>query len=251
MSRKKIVAGNWKMNKTWEEAQSLVNELLPLIASFTAVEKVIIPAFPYLSGISSQIGAAPLHLGAQDCSAQDLGAYTGEVSAKMLSSLNCKYVLVGHSERRTYHHESTALLIGKLKQVLTNGLTPIFCIGETLNERKSGNQEETVGAQVIDVLNGIDKREVSKMIIAYEPVWAIGTGETATPGQAQEMHAFIRQLVKTNYGKEIADNMSILYGGSCNAQNARELFSCADIDGGLIGGASLKAEDFSKIIASF
>lgn len=251
MSRKKIVAGNWKMNKTWAEAQSLVSELLPLIKSTQGVEKIIIPPFPFLSGFNVLLNDSHIRLGAQDCSAHVSGAYTGEVSALMLQSLNCKYVLVGHSERRSYHHEQEPLLIQKIKQALANDIVPIFCIGETLTERKSGEQEKIVGRQIMSVLNELDKKDLSNLILAYEPVWAIGTGETATPQQAQDMHAFIRQLLKSNYGDDISNTLSVLYGGSCNAQNAKELFACEDIDGGLIGGASLKAEDFSKIIASF
>jgi triosephosphate isomerase (TIM) len=251
MSRKKIVAGNWKMNKTLEEANALVDTLLPLLKGNEEIVKIIIPPFPFLSALSFKLINSSLQLGAQDCSAFMQGAYTGEVSAAALQSVGCKYVLVGHSERRTYHNETNELLIEKTKQALNVGLTAIFCFGESLHQRKANEQETVVATQITSVLNALTSEQLHHVILAYEPVWAIGTGETATPQQAQTMHQFIRALIEKNYGSALANSISILYGGSCNAQNAQELFACPDIDGGLIGGASLKADDFSKISYSF
>ena len=251
MSRKKIVAGNWKMNKTLEEANALVDSLLPLLNENEEVVKIIIPPFPFLSALHFKLSNTDLQLGAQDCSAYTQGAYTGEVSATALQSVGCKYVLVGHSERRTYHNETNELLIEKIKQALNTGLTAIFCFGESLHQRKANQHETVVATQITSVLNALTPQQLQHIILAYEPVWAIGTGETATPQQAQAMHQFIRALMEKNYGNTLAHSISILYGGSCNAQNAQELFACPDIDGGLIGGASLKADDFSKISYSF
>lgn len=250
MLRRKIVAGNWKMNKTLTEARELVKSLQSLIGSDVQERVVIIPPFPFLGVLSSDLSGSSIHLGAQDCSAHAQGAYTGEVSAGALKSVGCSYVLVGHSERRGYHHEQETLLIEKTKQALLSGLTVILCVGESLEERRNGSQEQVVGKQIMSIWNALNDTERAQLIMAYEPVWAIGTGETASPEQAQSMHAFIRALIKDNYGDALADNLTILYGGSCNAQNAKELFACPDIDGGLIGGASLKADDFTKIVYS-
>lgn len=236
------------MNKTLEEAISLVDAVL-LNAQNNLSTKIFIPPFPFLTTVASKIQSRnDFFLGAQNCSNQNSGAFTGEVSAAMLASVGCSYVLVGHSERRQYFNETSSILAEKIKQALANNLKPIFCFGETLAERKSNTHFEVVKKQLDEVLDTVNENEFKSFVLAYEPVWAIGTGETASPQQAQEMHAFIRSSISTKYSKTIAENTSILYGGSCNPQNASELFACQDIDGGLIGGASLKADDFCKII---
>ena len=248
MSRNKIVAGNWKMNKTLSEAIELVSAISKNPGD-KSVTKIVFPPFPLISAVTNFIGATGgFYTGAQNCSEHASGAFTGEVSAAMLKSIGCKYVLVGHSERRQYFGETNILASKKIKLALENNLKVIYCIGETLTERKENVHFDVVKKQLSESLQGLS---IENVIIAYEPVWAIGTGETATPAQAQEMHAHIRICLKTLFNAEIADSTSILYGGSCNAQNASELFACADIDGGLIGGASLKADDFCKIIRSF
>jgi triosephosphate isomerase (TIM) len=190
-------------------------------------------------------------VGAQDCSNEEKGAFTGEISAEMIKAVGADYVILGHSERRTYQKEGNALLNKKTKLALKHDLTPIFCIGELLEEREAGKLFDVVKSQLAEGLFDLDAQTIGKIVIAYEPVWAIGTGVTASPEQAQEMHAYIRQLLTEQYGKSVADEISVLYGGSCNAKNAREIFSKPDVDGGLIGGASLKAEDFAQIIGSF
>lgn len=257
MSRKKIVAGNWKMNKSLQDAKTLVEMItnqinVPLAIGIDEVTKIIIPAFPYLSSIGDQLSKKEnFFLGAQNCHTLSSGAFTGEVSASMLNSVGCSYVLVGHSERREYFKEKEADFILKIKEALKNNLRPIFCVGETIHERKTDNHFKVITEQLTTVLKEFSVTEFSKFIIAYEPVWAIGTGETATAAQAQEMHAFIRSIITDIYDSAIAANVSILYGGSCNPQNAQELFRCPDVDGGLIGGASLNSDDFCKIISSF
>ncbi len=252
MSRKKIVAGNWKMNKSLQEAKTLVERIIDQVNEFDDVTKIIIPPFPYLDTVNQLASKkANFFTGAQNCHTHAHGAYTGEVSAPILSSVGCQYVLVGHSERRNYFKEKDTDLILKIKQALANNLHPIFCVGETIYERKTDNHFKVITEQLTTVLKEFTLDEFSKFVIAYEPVWAIGTGETATSQQAQEMHAYIRSTVSDIYDSTIAANVSILYGGSCNAQNAQELFACKDVDGGLIGGASLNADDFCKIIFSF
>ena len=252
MSRQKIVAGNWKMNTTLSEAMFLIDGILSSMNLSNEVIKIIIPPFPYLLSISNKIGETEhIYLGAQNCHTEASGAYTGEVSASMLAFVGCSYVLVGHSERRCYYKETSEELIKKIKSALHNNLKPIFCIGETLAQRQTNIHFTVVANQLSEVLKSFTSSEFSNIVIAYEPVWAIGTGETATSVQAQEMHAFIRKEIAQLYSNLIAQESTILYGGSCNAQNAQELFACEDVDGGLIGGASLKAEDFCKIAASF
>ncbi len=252
MERKKIVAGNWKMNKSLQEAQTLVEMITPQVNDFDEVTKIIIPPFPYLYPVNELIAnKANFYLGAQNCHTNANGAFTGEVSANMLNSVGCSYVLVGHSERRQYFKEKDADFVLKIREALKNNLQPIFCIGETIYERKTDNHFKAVTEQLTAVVKKFSIEEFSKFVLAYEPVWAIGTGETATSQQAQEMHAFIRNLVADIYDSAVAANVSILYGGSCNPQNAQELFACKDVDGGLIGGASLNADDFCKIIFSF
>lgn len=252
MGRKKIVAGNWKMNKSLQDAKTLVGMIVNQVNDFDEVTKIIIPSFPYLCALGDQLSKKEnFFLGAQNCHTHASGAYTGEVSASMLTSVGCHYVLVGHSERRQYFKEKEADFILKIKEALKNNISPIFCVGETIYERKTDNHFKVITEQLTAVLKEFSVTEFSKFIIAYEPVWAIGTGETATSAQAQEMHAFIRAIITDIYDSARAENVSILYGGSCNSQNAQELFSCKDVDGGLIGGASLNADDFCKIIFSF
>lgn len=252
MSRQKIVAGNWKMNTTLSEAMFLIDGILSKLDTTREVTKIIIPPFPYLLSISNKIGETEhIYLGAQNCHAEASGAYTGEVSTAMLASVGCSYVLVGHSERRCYFKETNEALIKKIQSALQHHLKPIFCIGETLGQRQTNTHFTIVANQLSEVLKSFTDTEFSNIVIAYEPVWAIGTGETATSAQAQEMHAFIRKEIAQLYSKAVAQETTILYGGSCNAQNAQELFACEDVDGGLIGGASLKADDFCKIAASF
>ncbi|MEO6884203.1 MAG: triose-phosphate isomerase [Bacteroidia bacterium] len=251
MGRKKIVCGNWKMNLLPDEVNFLLQKIIFLLKEKPApnIEKIIAPPFIYLNGISKKLDE--LILSAQNCSSEKNGAFTGEISAKMLYSVGVQNIIIGHSERRNYFFETHEILTKKVNRCLENNLQPIFCVGEKLEERNSNLQFEIVEKQLRESLFHLDKNHFSKLIIAYEPVWAIGTGVTATSEQAQEMHQHIRKIISEKYGKEIAEQISILYGGSCNAANAKELFSCADIDGGLIGGASLKAEDFVQIIHSF
>ena len=253
MNRKKIVAGNWKMNLNVAEATHLATAICSqLIEKPQQAEVVLIPPFTFITEVrkilAEQSGIA---VGAQNCYTRNKGAYTGEVSASMLASVGCKYVLVGHSERRLYFKETNEELTLKIKEALKENIKPIFCIGETLEERNSNSHFGIVSQQLIQVLATISHQEFGNIIIAYEPVWAIGTGLTATTEQAQEMHAHIRVTISKIYNAEIANNTSILYGGSCNAQNAQSLFACPDVDGGLIGGASLKATDFFEIITAF
>jgi triosephosphate isomerase len=251
MMRKKIVAGNWKMNNTLDEAVYLVEEILSKVKQ-SEVVKIIIPPFPFLESLNRRVGeVVSFHLGAQNCSSLPHGAFTGEVSAKMLHSVGCQYVLVGHSERRAYFNETNEDLILKLKEALAHQLKPIFCIGESLDQREGGFYFEVIKSQLAEVLSHFSASEFLNIIIAYEPIWAIGTGLTATTQQAQEMHQFIRAEVASIFSDDIAQNTSILYGGSCNAKNAQDLFACKDVDGGLIGGASLSADDFCAITDSF
>jgi triosephosphate isomerase len=249
-NRKKIVAGNWKMNLSLKEAKSLVNEVTATSKTPNVI-KIFFPSFLFIPQLSSLIKENNFFIGAQNCNQHEAGAYTGEVSAKMLKEFGCTYVLIGHSERRLYCNETNEQLVQKIKLALENNLQPVFCVGEVLADRKSNKHFDTVGIQLHEVLKNFSEVEVKNVSIAYEPVWAIGTGETATPKQAQEMHAFIRRTIKEMFGIEIALNISILYGGSCNPKNAKELFACPDVDGGLIGGASLKAKEFCQIIDSF
>ncbi|MEO6306136.1 MAG: triose-phosphate isomerase [Bacteroidia bacterium] len=252
MSRKKIVAGNWKMNTDLKEALDLITNIKQNSKQFTGVEKIIFPPFPFLKTASDILaGEANFFTGAQNCNEHAKGAYTGEVATSMLNAVGCKFVLVGHSERRTFFKETDAQLVSKILQAFTSNLHVIFCFGEQLEERKSNKHFETVKQQIENVLKNFSEADLNKIYLAYEPVWAIGTGETATPQQAQEMHVYIRKIIAELYSSAAAEKINILYGGSCNAQNAQELFSCADVDGGLIGGASLKADDFCKIISSF
>lgn len=248
--RKKIVAGNWKMNTTVQEGIKLVQEIETLVSEINnGAVTVICAPYTHLTGVCKV--AVKVGIGAENCASEVSGAFTGEVSASMIASTGTKFVILGHSERRAYFHETDALLHKKVKLALTNGLTPIFCIGEVLNEREANKHFEVVKSQLTNGLFELSVEDFSKIVLAYEPVWAIGTGKTASPAQAQEMHAFIRNSLAEKYGKEVADHSSILYGGSCNDKNAAELFANPDVDGGLIGGASLNATTFTKIINSF
>lgn len=252
--RKKIVAGNWKMNMTFDEGQKLTSEIVNMYKDEAVKDVIAIlnPPFPHLHPVKKLIGSVEgIALGAQNCSDKDGGAYTGEVSAKILASFGVQYVILGHSERREYFKENNELLGAKVKQALANGLTPIFCCGESLEIRTAGTHESNVKFQLTQSLFDLRPEDFSKVVIAYEPIWAIGTGKTATADQAQEMHAALRRHISTKFGKEIASETSILYGGSANPGNAKELFSKPDVDGGLIGGASLKSRDFMDIIKSF
>lgn len=250
--RKNIVAGNWKMNKNIQEGILLSKELVNALQSQDAnCEVIIIPPFTHLTSIADSLKDSKIQLGAQNCSDKELGAYTGEISAEMIQSTGAKYVLVGHSERRQYFSESSEQLKNKILLALKTGLTPIFCFGEKLEEREQDRHFEVVKQQLEEALFTFTNEEFSKLILAYEPVWAIGTGKTASSEQAQEIHHFVRNTIKDKFGAEAAENTSILYGGSCKASNAKELFSNPDVDGGLIGGASLISADFIGIISAF
>ena len=252
--RKKIIAGNWKMNMTFDEGQKLTSEIVNMFKdeNISDVQLVLNPPFPHLHPVKKLIGDTPnVFLGAQNCSDKESGAYTGEVSAKILASFGVSHVILGHSERREYFKEDNAILTEKLKQALANGLIPIFCCGESLEIREAGTHESNVKFQLTDSLFGLTAEEISKVVIAYEPIWAIGTGKTATSDEAQQMHLSLRKHIDSNYGQDVADSISLLYGGSMNAGNAADLLSKPDVDGGLIGGASLKSRDFIEIAKSY
>ena len=250
--RKKIVAGNWKMNKNLQEGLVLAQELdAALKGKSINCDVVIGTPFVHLATVANAIDTSKIGVAAQNCADKASGAYTGEVSAEMVASTGAKYVILGHSERRAYYHETPGILKEKVLLALANNLTPIFCIGEVLEEREAEKHFEVVKSQIEESLFGLSSEDFSKIVLAYEPVWAIGTGKTATAAQAQEMHAFIRKTLAEKYGEKVADNTSILYGGSANASNAKELFSNPDVDGGLIGGASLGVDKFMPIIEAF
>lgn len=250
--RKNIVAGNWKMNKTLQEGIALATELNEVLAGAELKCDVVIGTpFIHLASVAASIDTTKIGVAAQNCANHESGAYTGEISASMVKSTGANYVILGHSERRAYYGETAELLKTKTELALKNGLTPIFCIGEVLEERESGVYFNVVKSQIVDSLFELSAEDFGKIVLAYEPVWAIGTGKTASAAQAQEIHAFIRATVAAKYGEAVAQNTSILYGGSCNAANAKELFANTDVDGGLIGGAALKVADFKAIIDSF
>ncbi len=247
--RKKIVAGNWKMNNDYNEGVSLFSEIVNMVRDEKKGDQIAVICAPYIHLNSlAQLSAGVVKIGAQNCHQNESGAYTGEISAKMIKSTGSDYVIIGHSERRQYFAESNQLLAEKTKAALANNLTPIFCIGETLDERNNGSYFNIIETQLKEGVFDLSAEDFGKVVLAYEPVWAIGTGLTATPEQAQDIHAFIRSKIEAKYGMNVADDTTILYGGSCNAKNAPELFAQADIDGGLIGGASLKSRDFTDII---
>lgn len=250
--RKNIIAGNWKMNTTLGEGIELAKGLNEALKGKTPKCDVVIGApFTHLAGIVAAVDTCKIGVAAENCADKDKGAYTGEVSAAMVASTGAGYVIIGHSERRQYYHETAGILKSKVELALANSLTPIFCIGEVLEEREANKHFEVVEAQVKDSLFGLSPEDFSKIVLAYEPVWAIGTGKTATSDQAEEMHAFIRGLLAGKYGEQIADDCTILYGGSMNAGNAKELVAKPNVDGGLIGGASLSVDKFMPIIEAF
>ena len=246
--RKNVVAGNWKMNTTPEEGVELANQINSLLKGKTVnCDVVVCVPFTHLTSVNAVLESELVKLGAENCSEHEKGAYTGEVSAAMVKSTGATHVILGHSERRQYFGENNEQLLAKTKLALANGLTPIFCVGEVLEERENGTYNDVVKCQV-EALFDLSAEDFGKIIIAYEPVWAIGTGKTATAEQAQDMHAHIRKVIEDKYGKEVAEDTSILYGGSCKPGNAPELFAKPDVDGGLIGGAALEAESFLGII---
>lgn len=247
--RRKVIAGNWKMHNDINESENLISSLKQLLKGKSInCDVIICPPFTSLTEASKLIEGSVIKLGAQNMHFEDKGAFTGEISATMLNSVGCKYVILGHSERRTIFNENDEMINLKMKKAIEKGLKPIFCIGETLDEREKGITKDVVKRQVEKGLQGISSDEIKNIIIAYEPVWAIGTGKTATPGQAQEVHEFIRSLVNQLFSKSISESLVIQYGGSVKPENATELLSQKDIDGALVGGACLKAESFIGII---
>ncbi|NDC30940.1 MAG: triose-phosphate isomerase [Bacteroidetes bacterium] len=249
--RKKIIAGNWKMNKTFDEGMGLVSEISNMLKDeyHGNAEVIIIPPFVHINAISRMvINDRNLSVGAQNCSNHVSGAYTGEVSAAMLKSCGANYVIIGHSERRQYFGEHNDWLAKKVDAVLAEGLSPIYCCGETLEERESNKHFDVLKSQVSEALFHLSTEQMSNVFVAYEPVWAIGTGKTASTAQAQEVHAFIRTLLKDKFGADVSDNITIQYGGSVKADNAKELFSAPDIDGALVGGAALQSRSFVDIV---
>ena len=245
--RKKIVAGNWKMNLNKLDAVELFKSLESNIYP-TDVEVIIAPPSIYLDSFSS---ASNLKIASQDVSQNSNGAFTGEFSSEMLFSINLRFAIVGHSERRVFHNESDEMIFNKVKSLINSGLTPIFCCGESLDDRNNGIQFDVVNSQLSNILNNLSSSDFEKIIIAYEPVWAIGTGLTAEPSDAQAMHSYIRNTIANKFTTKTSEQISILYGGSCKPANSKELFSMKDIDGGLIGGASLDSNSFLAIVNSF
>lgn len=246
--RTKIVAGNWKMNKNSEETEDLLNELIDKLPEDKEVQIIVAPTFVNLASAVDHLEFTNITVAAQNMHQNENGAYTGEISADMLKSVGVNTVILGHSERRSIFHETDALIASKVDTALRHDMTVIFCFGEELKDRKDEQHFNVVENQLRDGLFHLSKESWQDVILAYEPVWAIGTGETASPEQAQEMHAFIRETVRHTYGSEIAENVSILYGGSVKPDNAQEIFGKPDVDGGLIGGAALKADDFVAIV---
>jgi len=248
MSRKLFVAGNWKMNTDAAGAVRLAKELVGALGSVDAVDLAVCPPFVYLASVAEALRGSNIAVGAQDVFYEDNGAYTGEISAAMLKDVGCRCAIVGHSERRHVIGETDEIINRKILKTLSDGLSPIFCVGELLEQREAGQTLETVRSQVRIGLEGVSQSEVTKITIAYEPVWAIGTGVTATPDQAQEVHAMIRTLLTEMYDESVAETLRIQYGGSVKPANAGQLLGQADIDGALVGGASLKAADFAEIV---
>jgi triosephosphate isomerase len=246
--RNKVIAGNWKMNKDIFETADLINGLKKSVTAKN-VEVIVCPPFTSLVVAQQLLKGSAIRLGAQDVSVHDDGAYTGEVSVNMLKSVGCEYVIVGHSERRQYFHESNELINQKAKKVLAAGMRVIICVGETLEEREKEITDKVITAQIKGVLAGLSESDLDRVIIAYEPVWAIGTGKNATPGQAEDVHQLIRKLVGQLYSWNVAEKIIIQYGGSVKPENAKELLSQADIDGALVGGACLKPDSFAGIIS--
>ena len=247
--RTKIVAGNWKMHKNAEETEDLLNDLIDKLPNDVEARVIVAPTFVNLSSAVEHLQFTNIGVAAQNMHQSESGAFTGEISADMLKSIGVNIVILGHSERRAYFHETDALLAEKVNTALKRELEVIFCFGEELKDRQSEQHFNIVENQLKDGLFHLEAKDWENIILAYEPVWAIGTGETASPEQAQEMHKFIRQTIETKFGAEVAENVSILYGGSVKPENAKEIFGKSDVDGGLIGGAALKATDFSAIVA--
>lgn len=247
--RTRMVAGNWKMNKSLQEGIELANQLKNDVKNPNCAVVIGTP-FIHLATVAELLKGSPIKVAAENCADKEKGAFTGEVSAAMVASTGAEYCILGHSERRAYYHEDYEILKNKVELALANGLKVIFCIGEVKEERLENKQNEVVKAQLEGSVFNLSAEQWANITLAYEPVWAIGTGLTATPEQAQEIHAFIRGLVAEKFGKQVAEDTTILYGGSCNEKNAAELFACPDIDGGLIGGAALVAEKFEAIIAA-
>jgi triosephosphate isomerase (TIM) len=249
--RIKVIAGNWKMNNDLNESKDLISKLLDGLKNLNSTcDVVICPPFTSLSEASSMIKDSKIKLGAQNIHEEENGAFTGEVSAKMLLSAGCEYVIIGHSERRTIYKESDELINKKINRTLKNNLKPIFCVGELLEEREKNITEQVIKSQILKGLQDFSLDDLKDLIIAYEPVWAIGTGKTATPQQAEEVHLFIRKLLTDNYSSEFAENLRILYGGSVKPDNSKDLLSQKNIDGALVGGACLNADSFINIIKS-
>jgi triosephosphate isomerase len=246
--RRPILAGNWKMNMTATQARELTSKLIPLVSGVKDREIVLGPPFTALASVAGTIKGTNIALAAQNVHWEDKGAYTGEISAEMLLDLGCKYVIIGHSERRQYFGETDGTVNKKLRQALNRGLLPIVCVGETLAEREAGKVSEVIDRQVAGALTGITAEEMQKTVVAYEPVWAIGTGKTATPQQANEVHILIRQKVQALYRPEVAEGLRIQYGGSVTPENVSSLMAMPDIDGALVGGASLKPESFAALV---
>jgi len=246
--RRPIIAGNWKMNKTTVEAADLGRKLIYAVRDVVDREIVVAPPFTALPAVEEVIRGTNVSLAAQNMHWEDKGAFTGEISAEMLLVLGCKYVIIGHSERRQYFGETDETVNKKVRQALNKGLLPIVCVGELLAEREAGKANEVIERQVTGGLKGVSAAEMQKIVIAYEPVWAIGTGKTATPEQANEIHAFIRGKVKSMYNAEVADGLRIQYGGSVTPENVSSLMAKPDIDGALVGGASLKPESFAALV---
>lgn len=250
--RKNIVAGNWKMNTTLQEGVQLAKDVRKSIEGKELQCDVILGVpFTHLTEVVKAVEGSQIGVAAENCAAEAKGAYTGEVSAEMVASTGAKYVILGHSERRSYYGETSAILTKKVELALANDLKPIFCIGEVLEEREAGKHFEVVEKQITEALFNLSEDDFRKITLAYEPVWAIGTGKTASSEQAQEIHHHIRSVISKKYGQTVAEDTTILYGGSCNGSNAHELFSKSDVDGGLIGGASLSAEKFLPVILGF
>lgn len=248
--RKKIVAGNWKMHKNAEETEDLLNDLIDKLPNDVEAQIIVAPTFVNLASAVDHLEFTNIAVAAQNMHQAEAGAFTGEISADMLKSIGVNTVIIGHSERRAYFNETDAILANKVSTALKHDMVVIFCFGEELKDRQDNQHFNVVENQLRDGLFHIENKDWEQIVLAYEPVWAIGTGETASPEQAQEMHEFIRETVRKRYGNAIAEDVSILYGGSVKPENAREIFSKPDVDGGLIGGAALKAEDFSKIVSA-
>ena len=246
--RRPLIAGNWKMNNNSTESVELVSQLREMVSEAENVEVVIAPPYTALSSVAVALKGSNIFLSAQNTFWEESGAFTGEISPSMLKDIGCQYTIIGHSERRQYFGETNEMVNKRLKAALKASLTPIVCIGETLEEREAGKTLAVIEQQVREGLNGLSSEEMDKVVIAYEPVWAIGTGKTATPDQAQEVHHFIRKQIAQIFGERIAENIRILYGGSVKPDNIDQLMAQRDIDGALVGGASLKADSFARIV---